>query len=165
MNVTKQKFKGRKLHEEDCLQMVAAERREYVEVPASVRIAENNGIVADLPPDSLLRRIISRNNMNEAYKKVKSNKGAGGVDRMSVDELLPYLSTYRTSLLQQIRDGCYRPNPVRRVEIPKEERGKVRKLGIQTVVDRVVQHCGHGLGKVLRHGLSKQTHRDTLKKY
>ncbi len=121
--------------------MVAAEQREYVEVPASVRIAENNGIIADLPSDSLLRRIISRNNMNEAYKRVKSNKGAGGVDRMSVDELLPYLSKYRTSLLQQIRDGRYKPNPVRRVEIPKEERGKVRKLGIPTVVDRVVQQA------------------------
>lgn len=48
MNATKQKFKGRNLHKEDCLQMVAAERREYVEVPASVRIAENNDIVADL---------------------------------------------------------------------------------------------------------------------
>lgn len=141
MNATKQKFKGRKLHKEDCPQMVAAEQREYVEVPASVRIAENNGIIADLPSDSLLRRIISRNNMNEAYKRVKSNKGAGGVDRMSVDELLPYLSKYRTSLLQQIRDGRYKPNPVRRVEIPKEERGKVRKLGIPTVVDRVVQQA------------------------
>ncbi len=141
MNVTKQKFKGRKLHKEDCPQMVAAEQREYVEVPASVRIAENNGIIADLPSDSLLRRIISRDNMNEAYKKVKTNKGAGGVDKMRVDELLPYLSKYRTSLLQQIRDGRYKPNPVRRVEIPKEERGKVRKLGIPTVVDRVVQQA------------------------
>ena len=141
MNVTKQKFKGRKLHKEDCPQMVVAEQREYVEVPASVRIAENNGIIADLPSDSLLRRIISRDNMNEAYKKVKSNKGAGGVDRMSVDELLPYLSKYRTSLLRQIRDGRYKPNPVRRVEIPKEERGRVRKLGIPTVVDRVVQQA------------------------
>ncbi len=141
MNVTKQKLKGRKLHKEDCPQMVAAEQREYVEVPASVRIAENNGIIADLPSDSLLRRIISRDNMNEAYKKVKTNKGAGGVDKMRVDELLPYLSKYRTSLLQQIRDGRYKPNPVRRVEIPKEERGKVRKLGIPTVVDRVVQQA------------------------
>ena len=94
MNVTKQKFKGRKLHKEGCPQMVAAKQREYVEVPVSVRIAENNGIIADLPSDSLLRRIISRDNMNEAYKKVKSNKGASGVDRMRVDELL------RTAILR-----------------------------------------------------------------
>ena len=60
---------------------------------------------------------------------------------MSVDELLPYLREHRLSLLQQIRDGKYKPNPVRRVEIPKEERGKARKLGIPTVVDRVIQQA------------------------
>ena len=60
---------------------------------------------------------------------------------MSVDELLPYLREHRLSLLQQIRDGKYKPNPVRRVEIPKEERGKTRKLGIPTVVDRVIQQA------------------------
>lgn len=139
MNVTKQKYKGRKFHNENCPQKVAAEQREYAGVPAAVRIAENNDIIADLPTDSLLKRIISRDNMNVAYLKVKSNRGAGGVDKMGVDELLPYLREHRLSLLQQIRDGKYKPNPVRRVEIPKEERGKTRKLGIPTVVDRVIQ--------------------------
>ena len=91
MNVTKQKYKGRKFHNENCPQKVAAEQRGYAGVPASVRIAENNDIIADLPTDSLLKRIISRDNMNVAYLKVKSNRGAGGVDKMSVDELLPYL--------------------------------------------------------------------------
>ena len=141
MNVTKQKYKGRKFHNENCPQKVAAEQRGYAGVPASVRIAENNDIIADLPTDSLLKRIISRDNMNAAYFKVKSNRGAGGVDKMSVDELLPYLREHRLSLLQQIRDGKYKPNPVRRVEIPKEERGKARKLGIPTVVDRVIQQA------------------------
>ena len=141
MNVTKQKYKGRKFHNENCPQKVAAEQRGYAGVPASVRIAENNDIIADLPTDSLLKRIISRDNMNVAYLKVKSNRGAGGVDKMSVDELLPYLREHRLSLLQQIRDGKYKPNPVRRVEIPKEERGKTRKLGIPTVVDRVIQQA------------------------
>ena len=141
MNVTKQKYKGRKFHNENCPQKVAAEQRGYAGVPASVRIAENNDIIADLPTDSLLKRIISRDNMNVAYLKVKSNRGAGGVDKMSVDELLPYLREHRLSLLQQIRDGKYKPNPVRRVEIPKEERGKARKLGIPTVVDRVIQQA------------------------
>ena len=141
MNVTKQKYKGRKFHNENCPQKVAAEQRGYAGVPASVRIAENNDIIADLPTDSLLKRIISRDNMNAAYFKVKSNRGAGGVDKMSVDELLPYLREHRLSLLQQIRDGKYKPNPVRRVEIPKEERGKTRKLGIPTVVDRVIQQA------------------------
>ena len=141
MNVTKQEYKGRKFHKENCPQKVAAEQRGYAGVPASVRIAENNDIIADLPTDSLLKRIISRDNMNAAYFKIKSNRGAGGVDKMSVDELLPYLRKHRLSLLQQIRDGKYKPNPVRRVEIPKEERGKARKLGIPTVVDRVIQQA------------------------
>ena len=141
MNVTKQEYKGRKFHKENCPQKVAAEQREYAGVPDSVRIAELNDIIADLPTDSLLKRIISRDNMNAAYFKVKSNRGAGGVDKMSVDELLPYLREHRLSLLQQIRDGKYKPNPVRRVEIPKEERGKTRKLGIPTVVDRVIQQA------------------------
>ena len=143
MNETKQKYKGRKFHNENCPQKVAAEQREYAGVLASVRIAETSDIIADLdlPTDSLLKRIISRDNMNAAYFKVKSNRGAGGVDKMSVDELLPYLREHRLSLLQQIRDGKYKPNPVRRVEIPKEERGKTRKLGIPTVVDRVIQQA------------------------
>jgi group II intron reverse transcriptase/maturase len=72
---------------------------------------------------------------------VKSNKGAGGVDGMGVDNLLRYLKENQESLIQSIRDGKYRPNPVRRVEIPKEEKGKVRKLGIPTVVDRVIQQA------------------------
>ena len=141
MNVTKQKYKGRKFHNENCPQKVAAEQRGYAGVPASVRIAETSDIIADLPTDSLLKRIISRDNMNAAYFKIKSNRGAGGVDKMSVDELLPYLREHRLSLLQQIRDGKYKPNPVRRVEIPKEERGKTRKLEIPTVVDRVIQQA------------------------
>jgi len=141
MNVTKQKYKGRKFHNENCPQKVAAEQRGYAGVPASVRIAETSDIITDLPTDSLLKRIISRDNMNTAYFKVKSNRGAGGVDKMSVDELLPYLREHRLSLLQQIRDGKYKPNPVRRVEIPKEERGKTRKLGIPTVVDRMIQQA------------------------
>ena len=141
MNVTKHGYKGRKLHKEDCPRTVVAEQREYVEVPAHVRIAEHNDIITDLSADSLLRKILSRDNMNEAYRKVKSNRGTGGVDKMSVDELLPYLREHRLELLRQIKDGKYKPSPVRRVEIPKEEKGKVRKLGIPTVVDRMIQQA------------------------
>lgn len=72
---------------------------------------------------------------------MKSNKGAGGVDRMNVDELFTFLKDNQKQLIQQIKDGKYHPNPVRRVEIPKEEKGKVRKLGIPTVVDRVIQQA------------------------
>ena len=128
MNTTKQTYTGRKLHQEDCPQKAAAEQREYAGVPVSVRIAEHNDIITDLPADSLLKRILSRDNLNGAYKKVKSNRGAGGVDKMSVDELLPYLREHRVDLLQQIRDGHYKPNPVRRVEIPKKRKGEVPEI-------------------------------------
>lgn len=141
MNVTKQNNKGRKLHNKDYLQKVAAEQQEYAGVPVSVRIAENNNVITNLPSDSLLKWVLARDNMNAAYLKVKSNKGASGIDKMSVDELLPYLREHRLQLLEQIRDGKYRPNPVRRVEIPKEGKGKTRKLGIPTVVDRVIQQA------------------------
>ncbi len=66
------------------------------------------------------------------------------MDGMQVDELLPYLKDHKDELLQQLKRGKYKPNPVRRVEIPKEERGKFRKLGIPTVVDRV--HPSHSAG-------------------
>lgn len=141
MKVTNHGFKGRQLHKEDYRQKAAAEQQGYAEVPIHVRITEHNNIIADLPTDSVLKRIVSRDNMNVAYKKVKSNKGAGGVDRMSVDELLPYLGEHRLDLLKEIVAGKYTPAPVRRVEIPKAEKGKFRKLGIPTVVDRMVQQA------------------------
>ena len=89
----------------------------------------------------LLEKILQRDNLNQAYKKVKSKKGSGGVDGMDVDELLSYLRKHGKELNQRIRDGKYKPNPVRRVEIPKEEKGTFRKLGIPTVVDRVYQQA------------------------
>jgi RNA-directed DNA polymerase len=73
--------------------------------------------------------------------KVKSNKGAGGVDGMNVDELLAFLKDNRQQLIQKLKEGKYKPNPVRRVEIPKETRGEFRKLGVPTVVDRVFQQA------------------------
>ena len=76
-----------------------------------------------------------------AYKKVKSNKGAGGIDKISVEELLPYLKENQANLVQKLREGRYKPNPVRRVEIPKEPKGEFRKPGVPTVVDRVFQQA------------------------
>lgn len=141
MNVTKDGFKDRQLHMEDYLQMAAAEQGEYAEVSVYQRITENNDIITDFWTDSLLELILRKDNLNKSYKKVKSNKGTGGIDGMQVDELLPYLRENQTELIQQIREGKYNPNPVRRVEIPKEEKGKVRKLGIPTVVDRMIQQA------------------------
>jgi len=90
--------------------------------------------------ERLLEQILSRDNLNRAYKQVKRNRGAGGIDGMQVDELLPYLRENREEFIQSLRDGKYRPKPVRRVEIPKEN-GKTRKLGIPTVVDRLIQQA------------------------
>ena len=141
MNVTEDKFKDRQLHNEGHLQMVSAEQKEYAEASACSRIAENTNIITDLQTTGLLEEILRSDNLNTAYKKVKSNKGSGGVDGMGVEELLTYLRKHGRELNQQILGGKYKPNPVRRVEIPKEEKGKVRKLGIPTVVDRVYQQA------------------------
>ena len=147
MNVTKNEIKDRQLHIEDYLQMVSAEQKEYAEVFAHSRITENNDIITDISDgtigsmDKLLEQILQSDNLNKAYKKVKSNKGAGGVDGMSVDELLTFLKDNQKKLVQKLKDGKYKPNPVRRVEIPKEKKGETRKLGVPTVVDRVFQQA------------------------
>jgi len=88
----------------------------------------------------MLERILDRENLNEAYKRVKRNHGSGGVDGMSVEELGAYLATHKEEILRTILDGKYRPKPVLRVEIPKED-GKKRPLGIPTAVDRVIQQA------------------------
>ena len=141
MNVTKDKSKDRQLHNDGHLQMVSAEQKEYAEASACSRIAENTSIITNLQTAGLLEEILQNDNLNRAYKKVKSNKGSGGVDGMDVEELPPYLRKHGRELNQQILGGKYKPNPVRRVEIPKEEKGKVRRLGIPTVVDRVYQQA------------------------
>ncbi|WP_409227375.1 hypothetical protein [Gudongella sp. SC589] len=115
MNVTKNEIKDRQLHKEGYLQRGSAEQKEYAEVSAHLRITENNRIITDFQTDKLLDEILHRDNLNKAYKKVKSNKGAGGVDGMSVDELLSFLKDNQKQLVQKLRDGKYKPNPVRRV--------------------------------------------------
>ena len=141
MNVTESRFKNRQLHIEDYLQMVSAEQKEYAEVLDHQKIIEKSGVITDYWTDNLLDLILRKDNLNAAYKKVKSNKGSGGIDGMQVDELLPYLRENQETLIQEIRDGKFKPNPVRRVEIPKETKGEFRMLGVPTVVDRVIQQA------------------------
>lgn len=141
MNVTKNEIKDRQLHHEGYQQRVSAEQREYAEASVHSRIAENNDTIADFQTDRLMEQILQKKNLNDAFKKVRSNKGAGGVDKMRVDELLPYLKENQKQLIQKLKEGKYKPNPVRRVEIPKETKGELRKLGIPTVVDRVFQQA------------------------
>ena len=93
----------------------------------------------------LMEQILSRGNMRMAYKKVKANKGAGGVDGISIEEVDEYLKENWTDIKEKILKRKYKPQPVLRVEIPKPN-GGVRKLGIPTVVDRVIEQ---GVAQVL----------------
>ena len=88
----------------------------------------------------LLKSIVSRENMVRAYKQVRKNGGAPGVDGMTIEGLKMYLSEHYESLISSILTGTYRPLPVRRVEIPKPD-GGVRLLGVPTVKDRMVQQA------------------------
>lgn len=88
----------------------------------------------------LLEKILSKQNLNLAYKQVYKNKGASGVDGVTVDELFSYIKEHKEEILWKIRNRKYKPLPVRRVYIPKEN-GRLRKLGITSVIDRVLQQA------------------------
>lgn len=88
----------------------------------------------------LLEEILSRENMLLAYKKVKANKGASGIDGISTEEIRAYLIENWETIREQIRKRRYKPKPVRRIEIPKPN-GGVRKLGIPCVVDRIIEQA------------------------
>lgn len=120
-----------------CLQRDSVERQEYAGAPSA---GARDGRERDGAED-LLERILSRDNLNKAYKQVKRNHGAPGIDGMTVEDALPWLREHKEELLQSIRNGSFRPNPVRRKEIPKPDGSGVRKLGIPTVVDRVIQQA------------------------
>jgi len=113
----------------------SAEHEEYAEARSADGRETEEADGADL-----LERILNRGNLNRAYKRVKANKGAPGIDRMTVEDALPWLREHREELLNKIRSGKYEPQPVRRKEIPKPD-GGVRKLGIPTVVDRIIQQA------------------------
>jgi len=89
---------------------------------------------------SLIEEILSDENLNEAIKKVKSNKGASGIDKMTVAQIDRYFEEHKEEIINSIMNKNYRPQPVRRVYIPKSN-GKLRPLGIPTVVDRVIQQA------------------------
>ena len=88
----------------------------------------------------LLEKVLFKENLNKAYKQVYKNKGASGVDGVTTDELFAYIKEHKEEILWRIRNRKYKPQPVRRVYIPKEN-GKMRKLGIPSVIDRVIQQA------------------------
>ena len=104
--------------------------------PASTEGKDGNKVNTS----NLFEKVLDRENLNHAYKRVKKNGGSHGVDGMKVEELLPYLKQHGESLKQSLLAGNYRPQPVRRVEIPKPD-GGIRLLGIPTVVDRMIQQA------------------------
>lgn len=89
---------------------------------------------------NLMERVCEPSNLRQAYKRVKGNKGAPGVDGMTVETALDWLVEHETRLIQSLLDGSYQPSPVRGVDIPKPN-GGTRELGIPTVVDRIVQQA------------------------
>jgi len=88
----------------------------------------------------LLEQVLPRENMVRAWKRVEANKGSAGVDGLSVEQTAEYLKTQWPKIREEILSGQYRPQAVRRVEIPKPG-GGVRELGIPTVVDRLIQQA------------------------
>jgi RNA-directed DNA polymerase len=88
----------------------------------------------------LMEEVVERENLIQALKRVQANKGSPGVDGMTVDELPGYLKEHWTAIREQLMSGTYEPKPVKRVEIEKPD-GGVRKLGVPTVVDRLIQQA------------------------
>src|SRR6266700_4099253 len=89
----------------------------------------------------LMEEVCERENLKEALRRVKANKGSAGVDGMTVDEITGYLKQHWPAIREQLLNGTYEPKPVRRVEIPKPDGGGVRKLGIPSVLDRFIQQA------------------------
>ena len=105
---TKDGFKDRQLHIEDYLWKKSAERGREAGVSVYQRIAGGDDIITDFWTNNLLELIIRKENLNKAYLQVKRNKGAGGIDGMQVDELLPYLRDHQSELIQQLREGKHK---------------------------------------------------------
>lgn len=128
---------GAENKEKSCSQRDSAEHKGYVRAHRSFnRIWKER----DSAEPDLLGKVLDKDNLNRAFKRVKANKGAPGVDGMTIDETLIYLREQNQELVDRIRAGHYTPSPVRRVEIPKPD-GGVRKLGIPTVIDRTIQQA------------------------
>ena len=126
--------------DDNCHQNNSTECKGYDGVQTVIGITENHLVEVNFTTEDLMEYIFSPSNLNNAYLQVKRNAGASGVDKMDVEELLPYLRQHKEELVKSLMQGTYRPNPVRRVEIPKDN-GKKRQLGIPSVVDRVIQQA------------------------
>ena len=124
--------------EEGSRQKVAVKPQKYAgalsPLPAQVDLPSRED------PGELLEKTLERENMKRAYRRVKQNGGAPGVDGMNTAMLAEYLKTNWDQIKEQLRTGTYRPQPVKRVDIPKPG-GGTRALGIPTVLDRLIQQA------------------------
>lgn len=118
---------------ESCPRKNSSESESYEGAPTLIGIVGDELVEVQLSSDRMLEYILTPDNLHRAYKQVKANKGSGGIDRMEIEQLLPYLRAHKEEITESLLGGSYRPNPVRRVEIPKEG-GKTRQLGIPTVI-------------------------------
>ena len=114
---------------------------EGTETPTAKRMIESPASTS-----RLMEEVCERENLKEALRRVKANKGSAGIDRMTVDGIADYLKQHWPAIREQLLSGTYQPKPVRRVEIPKPD-GGVRKLGIPTVsADCTGPQFGFGMG-------------------
>ena len=108
--------------------------------------------------EQLMEAVVARENMFRAYEQVMSNKGAAGVDGMTVEQLKPYLQEHWEKIKEELLKGEYQPQPVRCVEIPKPQ-GGMRQLGIPPVVDRLIQQALHQvLSPIFEPGFSESSY-------
>jgi retron-type reverse transcriptase len=114
--------------------------RQAAAVPRDELVAGLSGNPELIPSQALLAQVLDRANLQRALKQVRQNKGAPGIDGMTVDELPYYLRHHWLEIRAQLEADHYRPQPVKRVEIPKPD-GKPRPLGIPTVLDRFIQQA------------------------
>lgn len=142
VKVTENYKESRKLHKEDF------NHKNRVELEGNGKVP-NNSLTSKLDQNDrkacgsmLLEKILEKENLTLAYKRVKKNKGSHGIDKLGIDELQNYLKEHGAELRKSILLGNYSPKAVRVVEIPKDN-GSKRKLGIPTVVDRVIQQAIH----------------------
>ena len=142
MSDQQQKTDSRKTEQQQLMAFATEDRSESPKSVAqgTVSLEVNSNPESPTSSDRLMERICGPLNFNTAIEKVIANDGAPGVDGMTVQQLGKYLEHHRSRIIGELLSGTYRPQPVKRVEIPKPD-GGVRKLGIPTAVDRVIQQA------------------------
>jgi RNA-directed DNA polymerase len=147
LNTRRSSRVGSSEREGDAESAVEAPRRDVGTGGGTARVDAREGQARPAPPNlderppTLIEEVVRRDNMLAAYERVRSNGGAPGIDGMTVDDLGPHLREHWAQIRQEVLDGRYVPNAVRKVEIPKPDGKGVRTLGIPTVIDRLIQQA------------------------